>query len=73
MNWRSIKVGAIAALALIGLLISGTAVSQRAQPTQKRADPISESDVAYRFRFFETTNIWTFILLEPVMNMIPTE
>ena len=64
MNWQTIKFGTIAALALFGLLMPGAAMSQRDQPDQKRADPISESDIAYRFRFFETRNIWTFILLD---------
>ncbi len=64
MNWQTIKFGTIGALALFGLLMPDAAMSQRDQPVQKRADPISESDIAYRFRLFETTNIWTFILLD---------
>ena len=64
MNRKTIKVETIAALVLVGLLVPAAAMSQRDQPVQKRADPISESDIAYRFRYFETTNIWTFILLD---------
>ena len=47
-----------------GLLIPGVSMSQNDQLVQKRADPVSGSDIAYRYRLFETTNIWTFILLD---------
>ena len=52
MNGITLKVGIIAALVLAELLLSSTAMAQR------------ESDIAYRYRLFETTNIWTFILLD---------
>ena len=58
------RVGLIAALALAALLLSSAAMAQRAQSEPRGADPISESDVAYPYRLFATTNIWTFILLD---------
>ena len=58
------RVGIIAALALAALLLSSAAMAQRSQLAPKGADPISESDIAYPYRLFETTNIWTFILLD---------
>lgn len=64
MNRRLLRTGLIASLALAGLLLSSGAIAQRPQPTPKRPDPISESDTAYRYRLFETTNIWSFILLD---------
>jgi hypothetical protein len=39
-------------------------MAQRAQLAPKGADPISESDIAHPYRLFETTNIWTFVLLD---------
>lgn len=64
MNWKSVNVRTIAVLAVIGLLMPSAAMSQSDQPVQKHADPISESDIAFRYRLFETQNIWTFILLD---------
>jgi hypothetical protein len=64
MNWKAMKVGTVTALALFGLLMPSAAMSQSDQPVRKRTDPISESDNAYQYRLFETTNIWTFILLD---------
>jgi hypothetical protein len=64
MNRNTIRVGIITALTLVGLLLSGAVMAQMDQPAQKRIDPISESDIAYRYRLFETTNIWNFILLD---------
>jgi len=58
------RVGIIAALALAALLSSSAAIPQTAQLTPKGARPISDSDIAYPYRLFETTNIWTFILLD---------
>jgi hypothetical protein len=58
------RIGIIAALALAVLLTSSAAIAQKAQSTPKGAGPISESDIAYPYRLFETTNIWTFILLD---------
>jgi hypothetical protein len=58
------RVRLFAALALAALLLSSAAMAQRSQSEPRRADPISESDVAYPYRLFATTNIWTFILLD---------
>jgi len=44
------------------LPISGAA--QVDQPIRKSVESVSESDVSYRYRLFETTNMWTFILLD---------
>ncbi len=51
-------------LALAALLSSSTSIAQTAHLTPKEPEPISESDIAYPYRLFETTNIWTFILLD---------
>ena len=58
------RLGIFAALALAAVLSSGGAIAQKAQLTPKGAAPVSESDIAYPFRLFETTNMWTFILLD---------
>jgi len=58
------RIRLIAALALAALLLSSAAMAQKAQSEPRRPDPISESDVAYPYRLFATTNIWTFILLD---------
>jgi hypothetical protein len=58
------KARIIAALALTALLSSGAAIGQKAQLTPKETGPISESESAYPYRLFETTNNWTFILLD---------
>ena len=49
---------------ILVLLMPSAAMSQSDQPTQNRVDPISESDAAYRYRLFKTTNIWAFVLLD---------
>jgi hypothetical protein len=54
----------IVALALTAFLSPSAALAQRSEPPPKRPDPISQSDFTYRYRLFETTNIWTFILLD---------
>ncbi len=64
MRARALRAGMIGCLVLAGLLLSTGAMAQRTQPTPTRSDPISESDIAYRYRLFETTNIWIFILLD---------
>lgn len=69
MNRRSFRVGIIAALALAGLLLSSAAMAQKTQPVPKVSGPASESDIAYRYRLFETTNIWNFILLDTVTGL----
>ena len=60
------RVGIIAASALAAVLSSSAAFTQTPSITPKRAQPISESDIVYPYRLFETTNIWTFILLDTV-------
>jgi hypothetical protein len=64
MNRNTFRVGIITSLVLAILLLPGAVTAQSDQPVQKRPGPIVESDVAYRYRLFETTNIWTFILLD---------
>ena len=64
MNRKPHQINAFAMLMIFVLLIPSTAMSQSDQPAQNRVDPISESDAAYRYRLFKTTNIWTFILLD---------
>lgn len=64
MNRKPHKINAFAMLIIFVFLIPSTAMSQSDQPDQNRVDPISESDVSYRYRLFQTTNIWTFILLD---------
>lgn len=64
MNREPYKINAFAMLMIFVLLIPSTAMSQSDQPVQNWVDPISESDVAYRYRLFKTTNMWTFILLD---------
>lgn len=54
----------VAWLVLAGMLVSSEVAAQQPERTPIRPDPISESDIAYRYRLFETTNIWTFILLD---------
>lgn len=66
MNGRAVTIGIVVAAALVDLLLPSAAVAQRDQPASRRAERISESDIAYRYRLFETTNIWTFILLDTV-------
>ena len=66
MKRQTHKIKAIFFLMIFGLLIPGVAMPQSDRPAQNRVDPISESDIAYRYRLFETTNIWTFILLDTV-------
>ncbi len=58
------RVGIITALTLAALLSSSAAIPQTAKLTPKGAQPISDSEIAYPYRLFETTNIWTFILLD---------
>jgi hypothetical protein len=64
MNRNTIRVGIITSLVFAKLLFPGALTAQSDQPIQKRLDPIVESDVVCRYRLFETTNIWTFILLD---------
>ena len=64
MNRRFPMVGIFAALVIIDFLLSGSAMAQKDQLARERAHPISESDIDYRYRLFETTNIWTFILID---------
>ena len=52
-----------ATLAFIALLSTSTAIAQRPPSTLKSPALVAESDHAYPFRLFETSNIWTFILL----------
>jgi hypothetical protein len=54
----------ISSLVLASLLASSSALAQKPQPTLKGTGAISESDITFPYRFFETTNIWTFILLD---------
>ena len=61
---NAIRVGIITSLVIAKLLLPDTVAAQYDQPVLKGIDPIVESDVAYRYRLFETTNIWTFILLD---------
>jgi len=58
------KITVVAMLTILVFLIPNTAMSQSDQPVQNWVDPISESDVAYQYRLFKTTNMWTFILLD---------
>jgi hypothetical protein len=58
------RVRIVAALALAALLSSSAAIPQTAQVTPRGVQPISDSDIACPYRLFETTNIWTFILLD---------
>jgi hypothetical protein len=58
------RLGIIAALALGALLCSSAAIPQTTPVTPTVAAPVSDSDIAYPYRLFETTNIWTFILLD---------
>lgn len=60
----SYPVRLVATLALIALPLSSAAMAQSPQLDSRPADPISESDIAYTYRLFATTNIWTFILLD---------
>ena len=64
MNRNAIRVGIITYLVLVKLLLPCEVTAQSDQQVQKRLNPIVESDVAYRYRLFETTNFWTFILLD---------
>ena len=64
------RIGIIAALVIAALLSSSNASAQRAQVAQKGAGPISESDIAYPYRLIETTNIWTFILLDTATGRV---
>ena len=57
------RFGFIAVLALATLLSSNSAVAQNSQMSQKEAGLIPKSDIANPYRLFETTNIWTFVLL----------
>ena len=69
MNRNTITVGIITSLVLATLLLPGVVIAQSDQLVQKRSDPIVESDVAYRYRLFETTNMWTFILLDTAAGL----
>ena len=64
MSERRVWAGGILCVLLAGVLLSSETAAQKTQPTPRRPDPVSESDTAYRYRLFETTNIWTFILLD---------
>ena len=66
MNRNTLRVGIITSLLLAKLLLPIAVTAQSYQPAQKRPGTIVESDAAYRFRLFETDNIWTFILLDSV-------
>ena len=55
---NAVRVGIITSLVIAKLLFPDTMAAEYDQPVQKRIDPIVESDVAYRYRLFETTNIW---------------
>lgn len=56
----------IASLAFASLIASSSALAQKPHPSPKGMGGISESesDISFPYRFFETTNIWTFILLD---------
>ena len=56
------KLGTIAAIALSALVASNASFAQK-PPTTPTVEPVQEPDIAYPFRLFGTTNIWTFILL----------
>jgi hypothetical protein len=64
MNLSLHKINIFTALVFFVFLIPSDAMSQSDQPVRNRVDPVSESDVSYRYRLFETTNMWTFILLD---------
>ena len=57
------KFGIVAVLALTTLLSSNTAVAQKPQLPPKVLGLTPENESAHPYRLFETTNIWTFILL----------
>ncbi len=58
------RVRLVAALALVAFSLSSAAMAQSAQLDSRPVDPISESEIAYPYRLFATTNIWTFVLLD---------
>ena len=64
MRSRSKIVKAITQLTIVAFLLPISGAAQVDQPDRRSIDPISESNVAYRYRLFETTNMWTFILLD---------
>ena len=64
MNATVFRIWFIAAVALAELLLPSTGIAQMSQPAQKRSEPISESDSTFRYRLFETDNMWTFVLLD---------
>lgn len=66
-----VQIRCAAGLVLAGLLVlvAGEVAAQQPERTPIRPDPISESDTAYRYRLFETTNIWTFILLDTTTGL----
>ena len=56
------KIGIVFALALSALLASNASYAQKS-PASPKVETAPEADVAYPYRLFGTTNIWTFILL----------
>jgi hypothetical protein len=58
------RIHCVALLVLSVFLMSGEGAAQQPQQRPVRPDPVSEADTTYRFRLFETSNIWTFILLD---------
>ncbi len=58
------------AMALTSLFSSSNAFSQAVQVMPKGSRPASDSDVAYPYRLFETTNIWTFLLVDTATGRV---
>ncbi|NTW99951.1 MAG: hypothetical protein HGB35_08525 [Geobacteraceae bacterium] len=58
-----------ACFVLVALLLPTLSLAQSKLQEHKLTNPVSESDTAYRYRLFETTNIWTFILLDTAMGL----
>lgn len=56
------KFGIVLALVLSTLVTSNASFAQKPSTTPT-VEPVQEPDIAYPFRLFGTTNIWTFILL----------
>ena len=49
---------------ILVFLIPNIGMSQSDERVQNWAEPVSESDTTYRYRLFETTNMWNFVLLD---------
>lgn len=64
------KNGFIATLALAATFMPSAVMAQSVQSAPRETDSASSPDIAYPYRIFPTTNIWTQILLDTATGRV---